>query len=358
MTAVRVLVFVLGVALVVSTLGSAVRTVVLPRGVPSRLGDAVFTGVRWVFRLRAGRAPSYARRDAVFAAYGPVTLLVLLQVWLLLTFAGFSAMHWSVAGEDLRRALTLSGSSLLTLGFAVPQGAPDTALVFTEGSIGLVLLALLITYLPSLYSAFSRREAAVSKLEVRAGAPPTGAEMLWRAFALRDVDVAVDNLVVWEDWFIDIEETHTSFPALAFFRSPQPDRSWVTAAGAVLDAAALLVSSLEPHRSVDLQLVLRAGFIALRRICDLFGVPHPADPKPGDPIAVTRSEWEQVLDRLAGAGAPVLADRDAAWRAFAGWRVNYDAALLGLAALTQAPYAPWSSDRSLPPPAAPGPFRR
>ena len=44
---------------------------------------------------------------------------------------------------------------------------------------------------------------------------------------------------------------------------------------------------------------------------------------------------------------PLKADRDQAWRDFAGWRVNYDSVLVPLAGLVMAPYAPWSSDRSL-----------
>jgi hypothetical protein len=50
----------------------------------------------------------------------------------------------------------------------------------------------------------------------------------------------------------------------------------------------------------------------------------------------------------------VIADRDQAWRDFAGWRVNYDTVLLALAALTLAPPAMWSSDRSRMPPARTG----
>jgi hypothetical protein len=57
---------------------------------------------------------------------------------------------------------------------------------------------------------------------------------------------------------------------------------------------------------------------------------------------------------MAAAGVPLKADHDQAWRDFAGWRVNYDAALIGLAALTMAPEAPWSSDRSLRPPSSHG----
>ena len=62
---------------------------------------------------------------------------------------------------------------------------------------------------------------------------------------------------------------------------------------------------------------------------------------------MTRHEYDQAYARLAQAGLPLKADLDQAWLDFAGWRVNYDTVLLALAALTMAPEAPWSSDRSL-----------
>src|SRR5207253_636272 len=114
-----------------------------------------------------------------------------------------------------------------------PNDFPATFLVFTEAALGLVLLAMLITYLPSIYNAFSRREAAVASLEVRAGSPPSGVEMLERFFILGRMEALADEVWTrWESWFVELEETHTSFPALVFFRSPQPDHSWITAAGA------------------------------------------------------------------------------------------------------------------------------
>lgn len=39
-------------------------------------------------------------------------------------------------------------------------------------------------------------------------------------------------------------------------------------------------------------------------------------------------------------------DRDDAWKAFAGWRVNCDTVLLNLARFVEAPPALWISDRS------------
>jgi hypothetical protein len=343
----RGVLFVTGAAVVYFTVGSAVRTVILPRGVPAQLGRFVFLHMRTLFRLRAGPSSSYEKRDRVMALYAPVSLLILLAVWVFLVMGGYVAMYWALGGRSLREAFFLSGSSILTLGFERPDQLAITALVFTEAGLGLVLLAMLITYLPSIYQAFSRREAGVTALEVRAGTPPTGAEMIERYWVLGRIDKLGEVWVKWEEWFVDIEESHTSFPALVFFRSPQPDHSWVTAAGAVLDAASLVASATEVPRDVQAEICIRSGYLALRRIADFFEIPYDSDPHQGDPISVTREEYDDVCERLAAAGVPMKPDRDRAWVDFAGWRVNYDTVLVTLAGLTMAPYAPWSSDRSM-----------
>ncbi len=170
----------------------------------------------------------------------------------------------------------------------------------------------------------------------------------------------------WEEWFADVRESHTSLPALVFFRSPEPEFSWVTAAGAVLDAASLFVATVEgsavvEHASIrhpNAETCIRAGYLSLRAIADFFGLPFDPDPAPGDPIAIEREEFDEALERMRRAGVPLVADTDAAWRAYAGWRVNYDAALLGLAELVMAPYAPWTSDRGLAHPGGPVEVRR
>ncbi|MCU1591715.1 MAG: hypothetical protein JWP11_2971 [Frankiales bacterium] len=345
MIVLRVLLAMAGVLVVALTVSSALRTVVLPRGVPSRLAGTVFTVMREAYELRMRRASKYEDRDAIMSTYGPISLLVLLQVWLLLVWLGYAAVYVAI-GLSVVDALRESGSSLLTLGFDRPPGTFETLVAFTEAAAGLVLLALLITYLPSLYAAFSRREAAVAKLAVRAGEPPSGVELLVRAWTLERGDLLNQVWSSWEDWFVDIEETHTSFPALSYFRSPQPDHSWVTSAGAVLDAAALYASSIEVPRDIDGELCMRGGYLALRRIAAFFRLPYDPNPAPTDAISISRAEYDEALERLAAAGVPLMADREQAWRDFAGWRVNYDAVLLGLATLTMAPYALWSSDRS------------
>jgi hypothetical protein len=343
---VRVAAFIAGVVVVLLTLGSAVRVVILPRGVASRLSRVVFISMRALFQLRMRRSWEYQRRDYILAFYAPVSLLTLLVVWMALVTLGYMLMYWALDGGFLI-AFELSGSSIFTLGFFRPGHIPAIVLSYTEAAIGLILLAMLITYLPSIYGAFSRRESAVTALEVRAGSPPSAAEMLWRYWVIGRWDQIDEIWSRWEDWFVDIEETHVSFPALVFFRSPQPDHSWVTAAGAVLDGASLYSAVSEGPHDAQADIMIRAGYLALRRIADFFGIPYIPDPQPHDPVSIMRSEFDEAWDRLAAAGLPMKADRDQAWRDFAGWRVNYDSVLLTLAGLTTAPYAPWSSDRSL-----------
>ena len=92
--------------------------------------------------------------------------------------------------------------------------------------------------------------------------------------------------------------------------------------------------------------MIRSGYLTLRHIADFFGIPVDHDPQPSDPISVRREEFDEVYERLLAAGLPMKPDRDRCWRDFAGWRVNYDAALVGLAHRTMAPPALWSSDRT------------
>ena len=340
----RAAVFALGFTLFVVTLTSAVKTFVLPRSATDWLTRIVFLAMRRVFGLRLRRTTTYAQRDRIMAFYAPLSLLALLPTWLILVWIGYAGRFWAVGVPTWHQAFRDSGSSLLTLGFAPVEGTVQTVLAFSEATVGLILIALLIAYLPTIYSAFQRREAAVNLLEVRAGKPPSAVEMIERYHRIHGLDRLDEQWQAWEAWFADIEESHTSLAALVFFRSPRPDHSWITAAGAVLDAAALSLSALDIPSTPQAALCIRAGFIALRRIADVFGIAYTADPHyPEQPISVQRAEFDAACDRLAIEGVPLKADRGQAWLDFAGWRVNYDTVLLALCSITMAPPAAWLS---------------
>jgi hypothetical protein len=344
----RLLVFLLGLAIVARAVFSAIQTFVLPRGANDRLSRLAFEGTFGLFSVLLRKTRTYAQRDRIMAFFAPISLLTLIPMYLILILLGFTAMYWALGKVvSWEQALKVSGSSIVTLGFAAPGDLADGLLMIAEAAIGLILVAVLIAYLPTMYSAFQRREQAVTMLEVRAGSPPSAIEMILRYQRIHGLDRLNVLWVQWEQWFADIEESHTSLAALVFFRSPQPDHSWVTAAGAILDAAALLRSTLDVTRDAQADLCIRAGYLALRRIADFFQIQYNAQPRPDDPISISRAEFDAAYDEFARNGVPLIADRDQAWRDFAGWRVNYDTVLLALAALTMAPYAPWSSDRSL-----------
>ncbi len=345
-TALHILVFLGGILTVLLTLSSALSTFVLPRAARSQLNRIVFGLLRRLINFILHFAKTYNRRDTIMAYYAPIGLMLLVPTWYILISVGYAAIYWALGAGNAPADLRLSGLSILTLGFDGSKTLVTTLLIFSEAMIGLILVALLIAYLPTMYSAFSRREQAVNLLEVRAGNPPSAAEMLMRFHRNYGLEKLGDYWRTWEAWFADIEESHTSLPALIFVRSPRPTNSWITAAGTILDAASITLSSLELPYEVSAALSIRAGFLALRRIAEYFDIPSPQNPHyPEVPICVERYEFDEMLDRFAAAGLPVKTDREQAWQDFAGWRVNYDRALILLCGLVMAPKAPWSSDR-------------
>jgi hypothetical protein len=348
-TVLRIVVGLLAAVGVGAVLASVIRTVVLPRGVPARLARLVFLAVRQVLnlRLRLGRDNSYRTRDRVFALQAPLGLFAQLFTWGLLILVGFSAIFWALTASrptlaDVPYAVELAGSSMFTLGFDAPAGVGRQLVAFAAAGVGLTLFALVLTYLPSLYSAFASREALITKLAVRTGSPPDGPGLLitsWRLARFEQLDLLWSD---WEDWFIDLGESHTSFPQLGFFRSPHPLNHWVLSAEAVLDAAALLRTACDVGSEYRSELCLDAGVSALSAIADFLGIPHQP-PEPEAEIDLPEATFKAGCDRLAEAGVPLLEDRGQAWRDFRQVRGRYESLLAVLGRMTDAPRSDWSS---------------
>ena len=300
--AIRTIVFLAGVVVALWTVMSALRTTVLPRSAQVAISRFVYRAMRRVFLLAAGPSRSFAARDRVLALYGPTSLLALPIVWLILIGNAYSLMFWALDTSSFMEATALSGSSLTTLGFIPAETNWERLLAFTEAGWGLILVALMITFLPSIYSAFVKRETQVALLEVRAGDPPSAVKMLSRYHSIGWMGNASETWLEWETWFVEIEESHMTFPVLAFFRSPQPQRSWVTAAGTVLDAAALYMACLEDVENAPAGVCVRSGFLSLRRMADFFGIEFAVDPDPDDPISISRAEFDEAWKQLEVAG--------------------------------------------------------
>jgi hypothetical protein len=335
-----VVVLALGILLVLRAILSAVRTFVLPRPANDRIARWVFLSVRGAFDLATRSIRAHERRDRLMGYFGPFALMVLPVAWLITVGAGYALIFWALGVRPLGQAIADSGSSLLTLGFERPGAFAGEVVAFSEAVIGLGMVALLIAYLPTIYAAFSRRELLVTLLETRADSPPSPVVLITRLDRLHGLDHLDDVWKRWEEWFAELEETHTSLTVLAHFRSQRAERSWINAAGAVMDAAALVRSSVAIPLDAHADLMIRAGYLALRRITEVFHLPLDPAPSPASPTRINRATFEAALDVLAASGVPVVPDRDAAWREFHGWRVNYDEPLERLERLTLAP-PPW-----------------
>ena len=351
MIAVRVVVAGLAIVVLLATFLSVLRTVVLPRGVPARLARVTFLAIEGLLllRLRVSRhRHEYATRDRVLSLLGPLGIFSQLLIWAFLIFICFAAMFWALTdtgaftAHSVAYALELSGSAMFTLGSLSASGLAAHLLGFATAGIGLVLLALVITYLPSLYAAFTLREALISKLVVRAGAPPTGVKLLTRTWELGRFDELEEVWDAWEDWLVALGESHTTFPLLGFFRSSHPENHWVLATEGVLDAASLVRTTCDVPRQSRTELCIEAGVLSLGVIADFLAIPHQP---PDDEVDITlpRATFDAGVDQMAAAGIPVVADRDEAWDAFRRSRARYEPLLTMLGRMTDAPRSDWSS---------------
>ena len=344
MQAIRILASVVGGVLLIGTSISVLKTLVMPGGRVGLLFRIVDRVADRVFRLAVGRLRGYKRRDRVLAFQAPVVLAGLLTTWLVVYFIGFAFLLWPLVGS-LAAALRESGSSLFTLGFASTRRSGPTAIDFLAGAIGLLVVALQIAYLPTLYSAFNRRETEVTLMGVRAGEPAWGPELLARSrFTITTEDLP-NFYRQWERWAADVAESHASYPILLRFRSTHPAASWLISLLAVMDSAALFSAVAPDELPLQGRLCLAMGFRCLRQLANSLGMPYDDDPRPDAGVALTREEFDQGIARLEAVGFQMQRTPDEAWLHFQGWRVNYESIAYRLAYAIDVVPAAWSGPR-------------
>lgn len=344
----RVVAGILGFSLQIIVLDAAIRTFLLPRVARVRLTRFVAQFMGRFFALLARTRRTYATQDRILSLGAPITLLSFQAIWLAFSLVAFAFGFIAAGASNFATAFELSGSSLFTLGTSAAHGGGQIALSYLEAGVGLTLLALLIAFVPTIYAAFQRREFSVSRLAVRSGTPATPWGVLEIAQSVFSYDILDELWREWEQWFIELGETHTTLTILNYYRSPSPEQTWIGAAATVLDAAALYNAVVDLPPSSRAGLCIRSGWIALRNISDYFRVPYPTAPNRSIPIAVTREEFDLVLDHLRRSGVPLVPDVEAAWWDFVGWRVNYDAMIESFYPLFSSPRTDWKSSLSQP----------
>jgi len=346
MNAARVVVLVAGLGVLLLNAYSVITVLIVPRTATS-MARFPMRATRAVFRGLSGLGRTYATKDRILATSEPVALVVLLASWLSVAIVGFTLVNWGLDGTTWTRAFSEAGSSVFTLGFATSHTEGSHIVDFIAAATGLVLVALQIAYLPTLYSGYNRRETLVTLLESRAGAPAWGPELLIRHQMVGLIDNLARLFADWEQWAADVAESHCSYPSLLYLRSPRSQNSWVISLIAVMDAAALALAVDPDGAPIESRMVLRMGFTCLRDIAQVTGIPFDPDPSPDDPIQLPEEEFTAACQRLREMGYPVTRPLDEAWLHFRGWRVNYEGVAYALAAVLNAPPARWSGPRTL-----------
>ena len=360
----RVVAAVIGGLMVLAVGSSVTGTLIVSRSVSSRLTRWVDKAVVGAYRLAikwyVHKAPTdsphaiqmaYKRADRLLATQAAAILLCQLAAWLVVAYVGFALLLWPFATHGVVSAFIDAGSSLFTLGFAVPAGAGPAVIVFLAAATGLVIVTLQIAYLPTLYAAFNRRETEVALLNARAGVPSWGPELLARTHyalgsGMSTLDTMPELYGQWERWAADVAESHTTYLPLVRFRSPGPLSSWVTALLAVMDSAAMFLA-LSPKAAPEIpaRLCLRGGWSCFNRIARAMGLDVPDEPDPGGGISLTYDEFVDAVDRMREVDFPIERDPADAWPDFVGWRVNYEQAAYGVAFAVDAVPALWSGPR-------------
>src|SRR5437660_2360768 len=277
-----------GIFLILLILLDAFETVVLPRRIRRQ-----FRLTTWFYRYTwrpwsriTSHIKSPSRRENFLGYFGPLSLIFLLMFWAFGLILGFALLQYGIGehvhlgneGVTFWTILYMSGETFFTLGLGdvAPTSSLSRALTVLQSGLGFAFLGVVIGYLPTIYSSFSRREIEISLLDARAGSPPSAAELLSRFGNCPQQEVLDQILRDWERWAAEVLESHLSYPVLSFFRSQHNNQSWLGALTTILDASALVMAGVDGirdeqarltfamarHAVVDLAQVMRAQYDA------------------------------------------------------------------------------------------------
>ncbi len=342
----EVVAFVLGLLLVALALWDLFETIVVPRPTPGWFRIARYL-VRPSWRvLRALRDGETGKsHDRLLGLFAPAATVSLLATWLAALILGYGLILYALRDElqpvppDLGSAVYFAASSVLTLGYGdiVAVGGPARFIVITAAVSGLGTVALVVTFLFSLYANYQRREIQVVSLQAAAGAPPSAVALL-ESYALLDLVGRLPELFIdWQHWAVEVLDSHVAYPLLGFFRSSHDNLSWISALGSVLDAASLVLTTIRGVPHGEAKLFKRVG---AHMVEDIFNLGF----RTGEPTTLDRSAFDAACDRLEAAGYK-LEPRDVAWPAFEAARATYAPRLEAMASYWATPATQWLGDQ-------------
>ena len=321
----HVLAIVVGCVCLGTVMLDAFQTIILPRRPVGRLRiTRLFYLMTWLpWRWVASRCPLRKAREQMYGFYGPMALLFLFALWAVLLMWAYALiyfgmhrpfsdpMHPLTLWQRLESCIYVSGTTLFTLGLGdeIPSTHAARLLIVAEAGTGLGFVALVIGYVPVLYTAFSNREIQVALLDARAGSPPTAGELLFRHNFNGGHHALTALLAEWENWCAQMLETHISYPILCYYRSQHDNQSWLAALTSVLDTCALLITTIEGPSTRQAQLTFAIGRHTLVDLGHVFRqekteqrLSREAPQRLGD------EEFARLCDLLAQAGFSLCGD--------------------------------------------------
>ena len=338
-----------GAALVLTAFYDLFHSVVLPRPAINRFVFVRLTFlVSWAAWRWVGRRISRpARREGWLASFGPAAVIAMFLTWALAFLLGYSLILDGLR-DQVRPPLGGFGESLyfsattivpLSYGDFVPAGWGARLTILFESATGVGIAALVITLLFSLYESFQEREELVVQLDAVAGAPPSGVQLL-ETTAERGLRAELTKtLIDWRAWSAAVLESHLAYPILLYFRSSHDNEAWLNSFGAVMDAATLVISSVDEDEEGSARLMFTIGNHLVEDLGWASGFGGSTDPM------VDRHEFDQAYARLKAAGYRCRPE-ETAWKLFSKLRAKYASRLALMAERLMITPAHWIGDRS------------
>jgi hypothetical protein len=342
----------IGIVVILSTLNDAFQTVVVPRATGRRFRISFYYW-RAMWRLWPKLAWRFfaadgGRREDFLAIFAPLMLVSMLAMWVALLIFAFALVLWGMrsgitpAHQTFGTMLYFAGTSLLTIGFGdvVGRSGGPRLVSLLAGLAGLSFLSIMTAFLFATFGSFQQRETFVVTVGARAGTPPSGVNLLAIAgYSLTHEDLP-QLMLDAQRWAAGVMESHLAYPMLAYFRSSHDDQSWIGTLGTLLDAATVLMTTVDGVRDGQARIFYNVGRHATVDLSRYFRL-DSSEAAPG----IEREEFEHACDRLTAAGYK-LYDRNEAWQRFSGMRSSYAPQLGAMAAFFEIPPLQWIGDRS------------
>ncbi|HEY9753812.1 MAG TPA: ion channel [Oculatellaceae cyanobacterium] len=324
-----------GTLIVILVLYDVFAAIVVPRQTTSalRLGPFLLNKILWPGFLKVvSLKPLTRSRSELLALFAPAAFAVIMLVWLFIMLGGFAVILYGLRADikpainTIGDAVYFSGTSLLTLGFGdvVALSWRARLIVLVAAISGLSFMALQVSYLFTVQNLVQQREQVVNAIVSRSGAPASGIIILLRYKELNIVNALSSSFLQWEAWISNILESHRAYVILMFFRSTNQTESWVSVLGAMLDAASLLLTSIEDVQVGEADLFYWLACSTVQALCGMHNLKYDEN------VHLTYEEFLQGLHLLEGAGYKT-AEPERAWTLFSARRRGYIGYLCAIA---------------------------